>query len=182
MQITTTQISGCYKITPVIFKDDRGSFVKTLNQDIFEKFKLITNFAEEYYSVSKYNVLRGLHFQLPPQNHTKMVYCTQGEVIDVVLDLRRGSPTYGKFELFDLSAKNAYIIYMPSGMAHGFYVTSKIATMVYKVSTVYSPKEDAGILWDSVNISWPSKYPILSDRDKSFIPFSEFDSPFNYKD
>jgi dTDP-4-dehydrorhamnose 3,5-epimerase len=180
MKISETKIPGCYKITPTIFKDERGSFIKTLHQDIFEEHQLITHFVEEYYSVSKHNVLRGLHFQLPPKDHIKMVYCTQGEVIDTVVDLRIGSPTYGKVELFYLNAENAEIIYIPSGLAHGFYVTSETATMMYKVSTVYSPQEDTGILWNSVGISWPSDRPVMSQRDRSFTPFDNFQSPFTY--
>ena len=120
MQISETNIHGCYEITPSVFKDERGSFVKTFHQDIFSSHKLETKFAEEYYSVSDRNVLRGLHFQLPPQEHTKIAYCVQGQVIDAVVDLRVGSSTYGKFETFDLSAQKANLIYIPPGLAHGF--------------------------------------------------------------
>ena len=182
MQITETNIPGCYEITPRIFKDRRGSFVKTFHQEIFSDRQLETNFAEEYYSISVQNVLRGLHFQLPPQEHTKIVYCVRGQVIDAVVDLRVGSPTYGKFETFDVNADKANIIYIPPGLAHGFYVTSKTAIMMYKVSTVYSPQEDTGILWNSVGISWPSTNPIMSKRDGSFLTFSEFESPFIYQE
>jgi dTDP-4-dehydrorhamnose 3,5-epimerase len=181
MQINLTKIPGCYELLPSIFKDERGSFVKTFHEEVFQRHQLTTHFAEEYYSVSRYNVLRGLHFQLPPQDYTKIVYCLQGEVIDVVVDLRKGSPTHGKFELFNLSAENAKIIYMPPGLAHGFYVTSEIAIMCYKVSRVYSPNEDTGIFWSSLGIPWPSINPILSNRDSNFMPFSEFNSPFIYE-
>lgn len=180
MQISETKIPGCYEITPKVFKDERGNFVKTFHEEIFKSHSLETHFAEEYYSVSHQNVLRGLHFQLPPQDHVKMVYCVFGEVVDAVVDLRLGSPTYGKFETFELSAEKANLIYIPPGLAHGFYAKSQTAIMMYKVSTVYSPECDTGILWNSVGIAWKSDNPIISKRDNSFVPFSEFESPFTY--
>ena len=180
MQITETKIPGCYEITPRIFKDRRGSFVKTFHQEIFSDHQLETNFAEEYYSLSNRNVLRGLHFQLPPHEHTKIVYCVRGEVMDVVVDLRVGSPTYKKFEIFDLNAEKANLIYIPPGLAHGFYVTSETAIIMYKVSTVYAPEHDTGILWNSVGIPWSDDNPIVSQRDSEFKTISEFESPFIY--
>lgn len=140
----------------------------------------MTCFPEEYYSVSHKNVLRGMHFQSPPKEHTKLVYCVFGEVIDAVVDLRIGSPAYGKFELFDLSAEKANIIYISPGLAHGFYVVSEKAILLYKVSTMYSPEYDTGIHWNSVSIPWPNKTPIVSQRDDKLSPFLEFRSPFFY--
>lgn len=180
MQLNDTKIPGCYEISPRVFQDERGSFVKTFHTDFFSKHGLETNFAEEYYSVSHQNVIRGLHFQLPPEDHAKLVYCVLGEVIDAVVDLRVGSPTHGQFETFELSAEKANIIYVPPGLAHGFCVTSETAIMMYKVSTVYSPECDAGILWSSVGIPWESENPIISKRDRDFVPFSDFESPFTY--
>ena len=180
MQIHHTPIQGCYEILPRVFKDGRGSFVKTFHQEVFAKHQLETEFAEEYYSVSYQNVLRGLHFQLPPHAHTKIVYCVLGQVIDAVVDLRVGSPTYGQFATFDVSAEKANIIYIPPGLAHGFYVTSETAIMMYKVSTVYAPESDTGIRWDSVGINWPSPNPIVSERDSGFVALSDFTSPFVY--
>ncbi|MFE4105276.1 dTDP-4-dehydrorhamnose 3,5-epimerase [Almyronema epifaneia] len=178
MDIKPTPIPGCYEIHPRIFTDQRGSFVKTFHQDIFRQHGLETHFAEEYYSHSRQNVLRGLHFQLPPQDHVKLVYCTAGEVLDAVVDLRLGSPTYGQFATFSLSAENAIALYMPKGLAHGFYAVSEQATMLYRVSTVYSPEHDAGIRWDSAGIPWPSAVPILSSRDQTFPTLADFASPF----
>lgn len=180
MKLVATNIPQCYELKPPIFKDERGSFVKVFHENIFKDNQLETHFAEEYYSVSFRNVLRGLHFQLPPQDHVKMVYCVAGEVKDVVVDLRVGSPTYGKHQIFDLSAEKANIIYIPSGLAHGFYVTSEKAIMVYKVTTVYSPEHDTGIRWDSLDINWQCENPIVSQRDSEFVSFSEFNSPFTY--
>lgn len=182
MDIKPTAIAGCYEIHPRIFTDSRGSFVKTFHEDIFQQHGLNTHFAEEYYSHSGQNVLRGLHFQLPPQDHVKLVYCTAGEVLDAVVDLRVGSPTYGQFATFSLSAENAIALYIPKGLAHGFYAVSQQATMLYRVSTVYSPEHDAGICWNSVGIPWPSVDPMLSKRDQTFPAFSNFASPFVYSD
>lgn len=176
--IKKTKIPGCFEILPEIFKDDRGAFVKIFHQDIFALNNLESHFSEEYYSFSYKSVLRGLHFQIPPLEHTKIVYCVSGEVIDAVVDLRLNSPTYGKYELFNLSATTANIIYIPPGLAHGFYVASRDAILLYKVTTVYSPEHDAGIHWNSVGIPWPDANPTISKRDINFLTFSEFKSPF----
>ena len=176
-----SKIPECYQLQPKKFEDNRGSFVKTFHEKNFQDMGLDTHFAEEYYSISYQNVIRGLHFQLPPHDHTKIVYCVQGEVKDVVVDLRVNSPTYGQFEIFDLSAEIANLIYIPSGLAHGFQVMSETAIMIYKVSTVYHPESDTGILWDSVGIPWKIDNPIISQRDSSFINFSDFQSPFIYQ-
>jgi dTDP-4-dehydrorhamnose 3,5-epimerase len=104
-----------------------------------------------------------------------------GEVLDIVVDLCLNSPTYGQFATFDVSAKKANIIYIPCGLAHGFYVKSDRGIMMYKVSTVYSPNEDTGILWNSLSIPWRCDNPIISQRDQSFISFSDFKSPFVYQ-
>lgn len=178
MKIIESNLNGCYQIIPNIIEDNRGKFVKTFHKDVFNHNNLNFELAEEYYSISKQNVLRGLHFQIPPQDHYKMVYCVEGEVIDVVVDLRINSPTYQHFEMFELSAKKSNIIYIPSGFAHGFLVISQLAIMIYKVSSVYSPEHDQGILWNSVGIPWQIDYPILSQRDSNFPPLSEFESPF----
>lgn len=176
-----SKLVGCFELQPKAFDDARGRFVKVFHEQVFAALDLETNFAEEYYSVSHKNVIRGLHFQLPPMDHVKMVYCVQGEVLDVVVDLRVGSPTYGEHAIFDLSAAKANSIYIPKGMAHGFCARSEQAIMVYKVSTIYSPEHDAGLLWNSVGISWPTNAAILSARDQSFSPFDKFVSPFHYE-
>ena len=181
MKINATKIPGCYEISIDVFNDIRGNFVKTFQHTKYCELGLDTCFCEEYYTVSYKNVLRGLHFQTPPRDHTKLVYCSFGNILDVVVDLRIGSPTYGEFELFELSAETANLLYIPSGLAHGFYVLSDIAIMMYKVTSEYSPLHDSGILWNSISVPWPSRNPIMSDRDKSFLPFYNFVSPFNFE-
>lgn len=178
MQINKTGLIGCYEITPHIFTDIRGAFVKTFHQDIFLENQLETRFVEQYYSVSYRGVLRGLHFQIPPKHHVKLVYCLAGEILDVAVDLRKGSPTYGQYELFDISAEKRNMIYIPAGMAHGFYVKSESAIVVCNLSTVYSAEHDGGIRWDSIGIPWPDLSPVLSDKDKTLPAFSDFLSPF----
>lgn len=176
-----SKISGCFEIQPRVIEDSRGRFVKIFHSPEFAARGLETAFVEEFFSVSHKNVIRGLHFQLPPMSHVKMVYCQQGEALDVVVDLRVGSPTYGQFELFDLSASKANGIYIPAGLAHGFCAVSESAVMVYKVSSVYSPEHDAGVRWDSLDIPWPIAEAVLSDRDKNLPDFCDFVSPFRYE-
>ncbi|RJX16993.1 MAG: dTDP-4-dehydrorhamnose 3,5-epimerase [Desulforudis sp.] len=180
MKFIPSFIPGCFEIQPTVLEDQRGLFVKTFHEQIFAQYGLETHFAEEYYSKSYQGVLRGLHFQVPPHDHAKLVYCLVGQVKDVVVDLRLGSPTYGKFASFILSAEKASMVYIPRGLAHGFYTLSDSATMVYKVTSVYSPPHDTGIRWDSVGIDWPSDNPIISERDRQFETFAAFNSPFRF--
>jgi dTDP-4-dehydrorhamnose 3,5-epimerase len=179
--IQQTSLPGVLEIKPAVMDDHRGVFVKTFHEDLFAECGLATRFAEEYYSVSRQRVLRGLHFQLPPHEHTKMVYCVWGRILDAVVDLRVGSPTLGRFALIELTAERPSVVYVPSGLAHGFYVLSDVAVVMYKVSTVYAPEYDGGILWNSAGVPWPDPEPILSERDRRFIAFADFRSPFRYE-
>lgn len=174
-------LAGCYELTPIIHKDVRGQFVKVFQDEIFLNLGLDTHYVEEFYSVSYQNVIRGLHFQLPPFEHVKLVYCVQGHIQDVIVDLRIGSPSYGQFCIIELSQQKGNMLYIPSGCAHGFCVLSDCATLVYKVSSKYSAEHDAGILWNSLNIPWHTNKPCLSARDQLFPGFDDFSSPFIYK-
>jgi dTDP-4-dehydrorhamnose 3,5-epimerase len=180
-ELYPSALSGCIEIQPRVIQDLRGRFVKIFHAPIFQKLGLETDFVEEYYSVSKQGVIRGMHFQVPPYDHAKLVYCVQGEALDVVVDLRSGSPTCGKTAMFCLSATQGNMVYIPRGFAHGFCATSHDVTLVYKTTTVYEPSADSGIAWDSIGIDWPSENPILSERDRSFETFSNFNSPFIYE-
>lgn len=180
MKITKTKIPGCYEILTKKHEDKRGVFIKTFHAPTFKKFGLKTSFKEQYYSISSKNVIRGLHFQLPPHDHAKLIYCTEGEVLDIALDLRVGSPFYGKYISIKLKAKKGNMIYIPSGFAHGFCSLKNSSTLIYNTSTVYNPKKDIGLRWDSADISWPIKNPYLSDRDLKFPKFKDFISPFIY--
>jgi dTDP-4-dehydrorhamnose 3,5-epimerase len=178
MKFTETKLNGIFIITSDRIEDERGFFVKVFHEGLFKEHGFTTQWREEYYTVSYQRVLRGLHFQLPPHDHEKLVYCTDGAVLDVVVDLRVGSLSYGKHVMIELTADKANMIYIPRGFAHGFYVTDQSATMLYKVTTQYTPSHDTGILWNSVGIDWPDANPILSSRDKMLLTFSDFKSPF----
>jgi dTDP-4-dehydrorhamnose 3,5-epimerase len=180
MKIYNMSIPGCYEIHPVIIKDDRGSFVKMFRKDVFADHGMEIMFAEEYYTYSEKGVLRGLHFQVPPHDHAKVVTCLAGRVLDAIVDLRVGSPTYGRHALFELNADNGKTIYLPSGIAHGFYVQSEGAMLLYKVTSLYSPSHDTGILWNSAGIHWPVEQPRMSHRDGMFPKLEKFTSPFTY--
>ena len=176
-----TGISGCYELQPRLMHDARGAFVKIFHSDTFRQLNLRTDWAEQYYSVSRPGVLRGLHFQLPPRDHAKLVYCTSGRIMDVAVDLRKGSPSYGRFVSIELSAKKGNAIYLPSGLAHGFCTFNMEATLIYNVTSVYEKTLDAGVRWDSVGIDWPVGQPVVSERDESLPCLRDFSSPFIFK-
>ncbi len=176
-----TPLPGCYEIIPCRRSDSRGTFIKTVHEDAFKELGLEADFVEQYYSVSKQHVLRGLHFQLPPSDHAKLVYCIEGRIFDVAVDLRQVSATYGHFHTCELSAENGKMLYIPKGMAHGFYTLSEQAVVMYNVTSLYNAERDSGILWNSLNIPWPVdeiEPPVISERDKNFCTFAEFSSPF----
>lgn len=177
-KIEDTLLTGCKLIKPRIHKDSRGFFVKTYHNEAFASLGLAGNFAEIYYSKSRKDVLRGMHFQLPPADHEKLVTCIAGRVLDVALDLRRNSPTYGKHFAVHLTDEEGKMLYLPRGFAHGFLALSNEATLLYHVTSVYVPECDAGILWNSAGIDWGISTPILSERDRHFPPLAEFKSPF----
>ena len=175
MEIIETKLSGCYEIIPKVLNDNRGSFIKTFNHDIYTKMSLNTMWAEDFYSVSDINVIRGMHCQLPPYDHIKLVYCVCGSVLDVVIDLRPDSPTYKQYEKIELSSVKANMLYIPKGFAHGFKALQSNTIMLYKVSTAYNQDYDSGVHWDSCGINWDlSDEPIISRRDTGFVSLDEF--------
>lgn len=180
MKIVPTALPGCYQIVTDIRRDERGSFVKVFHEETFRRHGLATGFAEEYYSTSRRGVIRGLHFQTPPHDHAKLVYCVQGTVLDAALDLRRGSPSYGRHITLELSAENGHMLYLPAGLAHGFCSLSAQSLMVYKVTSAYAPDNDGGVLWNSAGIAWPAQEPVMSARDRTFPTLAQFDTPFVY--
>ena len=181
VEFIETNISGVFQIRPKTFFDQRGSFVKHFNKTEFKKMGLKDSFQEDFFSISKKNVIRGFHFQTPPHDHDKLVYCQKGKVFDVVLDLRKGSPTYGKTESFVLDAKDYTSLYISSGIGHAFMSLEDDSLVMYKVSSEHSSSYDMGIRWDSVNVNWPMENPIISQRDSSFPRIETFNSPFNYR-
>lgn len=177
MEILKELLPGCFLLQPNRFEDLRGSFVKTYHEVLCKALGVNLEIREEFYSVSRKNVIRGMHFQLPPHGHDKMVYCTRGAVMDVLLDLRKG-PGYGKVASAELSGENACIIFIPTGIAHGFAGLTDEALMLYKTSTVHAPQADCGIRWDSFGFDWGVDEPIISTRDRQHSVFTDFVSPF----
>jgi len=180
MTIRETPLPGLVEIQPFVARDPRGTFVKTFHEADYRRLGLPAHYAEEYYSLSHRGVLRGMHFQVPPHDHAKVVTCVAGKVLDVVVDLRAGSPTFGRIHSIELDDERATMLVIPSGMAHGFLALSESAIMYYQVTTAYSREHDAGIRWDSLGIPWPMTDVILSDRDREFPAFADFKSPFVY--
>ena len=174
-------LPGAWEVLPVVRGDARGRFVKTFHSDAFREKGLATDYREQYYSVSQRGVLRGMHFQTPPHDHAKLVTCLSGRVLDAALDLRKGSPTYGRHHLLELDAERANMAYLPSGLAHGFLVLSEAALVLYNVTSVYAPESDTGVRWDSAGIDWPLGEPVLSPRDRELPSLSQFQSPFSYQ-
>jgi dTDP-4-dehydrorhamnose 3,5-epimerase len=173
-----TAIAGVYLLAAPGGPDLRGCFYKILHQPEFYEFDIRSEFREIYYSTSKVDVIRGMHFQLPPHEHAKLVWCIQGAATDVVLDLRRGSPTYGRTASFELNGETPSGVYIPVGLAHGFVARSEQTTLIYMVTSVYAPENDAGIRWDTIGFDWGVENPLVSERDAKLPPLSEFASPF----
>ena len=177
MKVLPTELDGVFVLTPNVFEDARGSFVKTYHEGLFESCGIRFSPKEEFFSVSRKNVLRGMHFQQPPAAHDKLVYCPVGRVLDVVLDLRstaKGARCISR----ELSSENREMLFIPIGCAHGFLALENDSMMVYQTSTVHSPPHDAGVLWSSFGFDWPVKNPILSERDQKFPALCDFKSPF----
>jgi dTDP-4-dehydrorhamnose 3,5-epimerase len=178
MKIVETHIKGCYEVFPMDLKDHRGRFVKPYHRDDFRKAGLELDIKEEYYSVSKKNVLRGLHFQLPPRATVKAVTCLSGAIFDAVVDLRVDSPTYLEYFSVELTEEKGNLLFIPEGMAHGFFTLSEEALVLYMCSEVYSQEHDTGLKWSSAGISWPVTAPVVSDKDNGLVELDQFDSPF----
>ena len=185
MDVIKTEIEGVLIIEPKIFGDDRGYFFESFNARKFaDKTGMGINFVQDNESKSRYGVLRGLHFQLPPYTQSKLVRVVKGKVVDVAVDLRKGSPTYGKYAMCELSEDNHRQFFVPQGMAHGFVVLSEEAVFQYKCDDFYHPEAEGGIMWNdpSINVQWPiSAADIsLSERDKCHPLLKDFESPFVY--
>ena len=178
MNIKELSFAGCFEITPKVFKDDRGRFVKVFHEDVFSEKAITFVMKEEFYSTSQKNVFRGLHFQLPPAALNKLVYCAQGSVLDFLVDLRKESATYQQSMEIELNEKNGKALYIPIGIAHGFLSLTDNSLMVYKTDCVYSPEQDAGILFSSCNLKNIPKSIFISERDRKLPYIKDFKSPF----
>ena len=185
MQVIKTALEGVLIIEPRIFKDARGYFFESYNKKAFdEAIGHKVDFVQDNESMSSRGVMRGLHFQLPPYTQAKLVRCVRGRVLDVAVDLRKGSPTYGRHVAVELSEENHRQFFVPRGFAHGFAVLSDVAVFQYKCDNYYAPEADGGISIadDSLGIDWqldPSE-ALLSDKDMRHPLLKDFDSPFEY--
>ena len=182
MKFIETKISDIIIIEPTVFGDTRGYFLESYNKKKFEEVVGKTSFIQDNESKSSKGVLRGLHFQKPPFEQAKLVRCIEGEVLDVAVDIRKNSKTYGKHVAVLLTGENKRQLFVPRGFAHGFLVLSESATFAYKVDNTYAPDYDAGFRWDDskLNIKWGvnESEVLVSEKDAQLPFFLKFDSPF----
>ena len=174
MKCTLTPLAGMYLIEPRVFRDSRGSFVETWNEERYRELGIVGPFVQDNASVSSRGVLRGLHYQSPhPQG--KLVSVLEGEVLDVAVDLRSGSPTFGQWCGYPLSAENGHQLYLPPGLAHGFLTLSERAVFSYKCTDYYTPHAEKTLLWNDpdIGIEWPIADPILSEKDRAGLRLAE---------
>ncbi len=183
MEAIKTDIEGVYIIEPKVFKDQRGYFFESYNKLSLESLGIDYTFVQDNQSKSSYGVIRGLHFQKPPHAQTKLLRVVEGKIIDVAVDIRKGSPTYGKHVAVELSAENFKQLLIPAGFAHGFSVLSETAIVQYKCTDYYHPETEGGIMFNDsdIDIDWgiPLDEAVVSDKDLKHPSFAEFESPFS---
>lgn len=177
MQLSEELLPDTWLVTLKRFEDMRGTFVKTYARTLFDRHGEPFEMLEEFYSVSCKDVIRGMHFQLPPHDHVKLVYCPVGAVEDVLLDLRSG-PGFGKVARVRLGEDQHSLLLIPKGIAHGFRSLVDGSLMVYKTSTEHAPKADVGIRWDSFGHDWGVAQPLMSERDRLHPQLENFVTPF----
>jgi dTDP-4-dehydrorhamnose 3,5-epimerase/CDP-3, 6-dideoxy-D-glycero-D-glycero-4-hexulose-5-epimerase len=178
MKKIETGFEGLYIMEGTVFQDSRGLFLKTFNQSLFADLGLETNYKERYYSNSHKNVIRGMHFQIPPFEHVKIVNVLQGSILDVVVDMRKESPTYHQYFSIELNDSAGRFLYIPAGFAHGFRALTDNTIVEYNQMTEYSKECDCGIRWDSFGFDWQIANPIISERDSKFLLLNDYSSPF----
>lgn len=180
MEIVKTSIEGLLIIKPDVFKDERGYFFESYNKERFLKHGLDMTFVQDNESKSGKGVLRGLHFQKPPYAQGKLVRVVKGSVLDVAVDIREGSPTYGKWEATILSEENKEMFWIPEGFAHGFVTLEDNTVFTYKCTNAYNKDSEGSLRWNDpdININWNIENPILSEKDKISPLFNEFETPF----
>jgi dTDP-4-dehydrorhamnose 3,5-epimerase len=178
MNIQQTDFKDLFLIELTKFKDQRGEFVKTIHKETYELSGLEWIFTESFFSVSKKNVIRGMHFQVPEEEHAKLVYVVKGRIIDVVVDLRKSSSTFGQHFSVELSEENRRAIYIGKGFAHGFVALEDDCIVEYHTTTSQNRSCEGGILYNSFGYTWPVPHPVLSERDQHFPALAEFKSPF----
>lgn len=186
MEVIKTEIEGVVIIEPRIFKDERGYFYESFSQREFEEKVCRTTFVQDNQSKSSYGVLRGLHFQKPPYCQSKLVRCIKGAVLDVAVDIRKGSPTFGKYVAVELTEENHRQFFVPRGFAHGFAVLSEEAVFQYKCDNFYNKESEGSVAWNDpeLNIDWriPFDKVLLSEKDKLSKNIADADYLFDYNE
>ena len=182
MKFIPTPIPDLFVIEPRVFGDHRGYFFESYNADAFAKAGIKADFIQDNESFSSAGVLRGLHFQAPPKAQGKLIRVQRGRVLDVAVDIRKGSPTYGKHFTIELTGENKKMLWIPPGFAHGFATLEDETVFLYKCTNTYAPEQEGSLLWsdETIGIDWGIDSPKLSEKDKIGPTFDSFESPFTY--
>jgi len=183
MKFNELAIPGVYEIIPDPHFDERGFFMRTYDVDLFRKYGVNQDWVQENHSRSEQKgIIRGLHFQFPPFSETKLIRCINGAVVDVFVDLRKGSKTFGKWDSIELNEENKKMVLIPRGFAHGFCTLTEVSEVIYKVDNLYSREHEGGLIWNDpdLKISWPVEHPILSEKDQKNITFKKFIEKYNF--
>ncbi len=181
LQIRPLRLKGTFEIRPRVLSDNRGCFAETYRSDVFKENDLTTLWIQENQSLTaRKGTIRGLHFQSPPFAQTKLIQVPHGRILDVFVDIRKSSPTYGEWDSIELSSEQCNAVYIPEGFAHGFCTIDADTVVQYKVDSVYSAEHEGGIRWndDRLGISWGTERPVLSAKDEELPAFSELVTPF----
>lgn len=181
MEIVERKMKGVYEIAPSPHSDKRGFFMRTYDTNIFKEAGIEREWVQENHSKSEEKgIVRGLHFQLPPHTETKLVRCIAGAVLDVFVDLRKDSPTFGEWDAIELTEENKKMILIPRGFAHGFCTLTEVSEVLYKVDNFYAPKAEKGLLWNDpeLGVEWPIEVGMVSEKDKNNMSLSAFIKEF----
>ncbi len=181
MDFVPLKLNGTFEVRPSVIHDSRGYFAESYLREVFREHGADADWLQENRSFSvQRNTIRGLHFQAPPAAQSKLISVVGGEILDVVVDIRKGSPTYGMWDAVKISSEKCNSVFIPAGFAHGFCTLTDGVTVVYKVDALYSPSHECGIIWNDPDlaIDWPTDKPVLSDRDRALGTFAELVTPF----
>lgn len=178
MEFKHSRLKGVIEIIPNVFGDNRGYFLESYNKNLFKDNGIDIDFVQDNQSLSSKGVLRGLHFQTPPFAQDKLVRVISGRVLDVVVDIRKNSTTYGEFETFELRSDLKNMLLVPKGFAHGFATLEDDTLFVYKCSNIYNKESEGGLKWDSLSIDWKLTNPLISEKDLILPNFENFNTPF----
>jgi len=180
MEVIKTKIEGLLIVRPKVMEDNRGYFFESFREDLFREFGIDCSFVQDNESRSEKHVLRGLHFQRPPFSQAKLVRVVAGTVLDVAVDIRKSSPTYGQWEAIHLSGDNKLMAFIPEGFAHGFVTLEENTIFQYKCSNYYRKESEGAIIWNDpdLGIDWGTDHPVVSSKDQAAPPFRRLESPF----